>query len=139
VAEDAVPELDDTVARSGRQSLRIRFGGKANVDYRHTSQITLATTPGSYRLQGFVRASGLTTDQGIGLRVFDLDNATRVDVRTDQVLGTTDWKEITGLVQVPRETKQLVVQVVRPRSWKFDNRIAGTAWIDDVSLTRIDE
>ena len=43
VDDDAVPALDDTVARSGRQSLRIRFDGQANVDYSHTSLMTVAT------------------------------------------------------------------------------------------------
>jgi len=28
--------------------------------------------------------------------------------------------------------------LVRQRSWKFDNKIGGTAWIDDVELRRVD-
>ena len=54
------------------------------------------------------------------------------------IAGTTDWKRIEQIVRVPDDTRLLAVQVVRPRSLKFDSLIGGTAWIDDVSLARIE-
>lgn len=131
--DDVEVALDAGVARTGSRSLRVRFGGKENVNYGHTSQTTFLT-PGVYRFQAFVRAREITTDQGIGFRIFDPEGSGRVDVRTAQVVGTNDWKRIEQLVRVPDETRLLVTQIVRPRSWKFDSHIGGTAWIDDVSL-----
>jgi hypothetical protein len=115
----------------------VRFGGKANVTYSHTFETTFVT-PGVYRFRAFVRSQAITTDQGIGFHIFDPEGSSHLDIKTEQVTGTTDWKTIEQLVRVPPETKLLTIQIVRPRSWKFDSDIAGTAWIDDVTLARIE-
>jgi O-antigen ligase len=135
--DDVEVELDASVARTGARSLRVRFGGKANVAYSHTFETTFVT-PGLYRFQAFVRSQGITTDQGIGFHIFDAEGSSPVDLKTEQVTGTTDWKQIEQIVRVPPETKLLTVQIVRARSWKFDSHIAGTAWIDAVTLARIE-
>lgn len=128
--------IDRSVARSRARSLRIRFAGKENVSYSHVSETTFLM-PGIYRFQAFVRAHGITTDQGVAFHIFDAEDSRRLDVRTDQVVGTTEWKPIEQTVRVSPETKLLTVQVVRQKSLKFDSQIAGTAWIDDVSLIKI--
>ena len=135
--DDVEVALDGNMARSGARSLRVRFGGKENVTYSHTSQTALMT-PGVYRFEAFVRAQDVTTDRGIGFRIFEAEGISRVDVRTELTAGTTDWKKIEQIVRVPHEAGPLTVQVVRPRSLKFDSLIGGTAWIDDVSLARIE-
>jgi hypothetical protein len=135
--DDVEVELDASVARTGARSLRVRFGGKENVTYSHTFETTFVT-PGLYRFQAFVRSQGITTDQGIGFHIFDAEGSSRVNVKTEQVTGTTDWKKIEHIVRVPPGTKLITVQVVRPRSWKFDSHIAGTAWIDAVTLAKIE-
>ncbi len=137
VHDDVEVALDASVARTGARSLRVRFEGKENVNYNHTSETTFVT-PGVYRFQAFVHTQDITTDQGIGFRIFDAEGSSRVDLRTEQVAGTTDWKRIEQIVRVPHETRLLTVQVVRPASLKFDSLISGTAWIDDVSLARLE-
>ena len=72
------------------------------------------------------------------LRIVDAEQSSRVDLTTELIAGTTDWKRIEQIVRVPHDTRLLAVQVVRPRSLKFDSLIGGTAWIDDVSLARIE-
>lgn len=129
--------LDASVARTGARSLRIRFGGKENVSYNHTSE-TSFVTPGLYRFEAFIRARDITTDRGIGFRIVDAEGSSRVDVSTELVAGTTEWKRIEQIVRVPDHTRLLAIQVVRPPSWKFDSLIGGTAWIDDVSLARVE-
>jgi O-antigen ligase len=135
--DDVEVALDGSVARSGARSLRVRFGGKENVSYSHTSE-TSSVTPGVYRFEAFIRAQDITTDRGIGFRIVDPEQSSRVDLRTELIAGTTDWKRIEQIVRVPHETRLLAVRVVRPRSLKFDSLIGGTAWIDDVSLARIE-
>lgn len=58
---------------------------------------------------------------------------------TPAVIGTTNWTPIEQDIRVARETRLLVIRVVRRPSLKFDSVISGTAWIDDVSLTRLNE
>jgi O-antigen ligase len=135
--DDVKVAPDGTVARTGGTSLRLRFAGNTNVNYQDTSQRTFVM-PGFYRFQAFVRTRGITTDQGIGFHICDTDGSGKVDVRTEQVIGTNDWKRIEQIVQVPYDVRLLVVRLIRQPSLKFDSDIAGTAWVDDVSLTRIE-
>jgi hypothetical protein len=37
-------------------------------------------------------------------------------------------------LRIRAATRLILVQVCRMPSWKFDNKIRGEAWIDDVSL-----
>src|SRR5204862_2946690 len=53
---------------SGKHSLKLQFDGQENMDYGGPYQ-TAWVTPGVYRFQGFVRADGITTDQGIRFRI----------------------------------------------------------------------
>jgi hypothetical protein len=90
-----------------------------------------------YRFVAYVRTDHLTTDQGLSFHVFDPASGRRLDVRTEQVNGTNDWTKLEQSFCVGRQTKLIEVQVVRLASWKFDNKISGTAWIDSVSLTKV--
>ena len=135
--DDVKVTIDPAVAHSGSRSLKIQFGGKANVNYDRTSQRAFVK-PGRYRFSAYIRAEGITTDQGIAFRIFDAESSGHLDVRTEQVTGTTDWKKVEKIVAVPSGTRLVEVQIIRPSSWRFDSFIAGTAWIDTVSLSRVE-
>jgi len=135
--DDVKVTIDPGVAHTGSHSLRIQFGGKANVNFDRISQKAFVK-PGRYRFSAFVRAAGVTTDQGIAFHIFDGESSAHLDVRTEQVTGTADWKNIEKIVTVPPGTRLLTIQVIRPASWRFDSFIAGTAWIDTVSLSRVE-
>jgi hypothetical protein len=135
--DDVRVRLDSGVARSGRRSLRIEFGGKKNVNYNYTSQSTLIG-PGVYRFRAFVRTRDITTDQGVGFHLFGSDGSARVDVTTTSVTGTSDWRPVEQTFRVPDGLRLLTIQVVRQQSLKFNSLIGGTGWVDDVSLTRIE-
>jgi tetratricopeptide (TPR) repeat protein len=124
---------DTAVAHSGRRSLEILFEGKANLGYEHISQ-DVVLKPGNYLFKAFIRTSEITTDKGIGFRVYDPDAPVNLDMRTKQLRGTGEWTELETPVPVKEQTKRIRVQVVRDRSEKFDDKIKGTAWIDDVRL-----
>jgi len=135
--DDVKVTIDPSVAHTGSRSLKIQFGGKANVNYDRISQRAFVK-PGRYRFSAFIRAEGVTTDQGIGFRISDAESSGHLDVKTEQVTGSTDWRKIEKIVSVPPGTRLLTIQVVRPASWRFDSFIAGTAWIDTVSLSRVE-
>lgn len=126
-------ERDAAVASSGRWSLRIRFEGKENVAYNHVSQREVVK-PGTYRFEAEMRASEITTDQGVGFRIVDAEDGRRLDVRTERLRGTTDWRRVELRFRTPERTKLVEIQVVREPSLKFDNKISGTVWIDEVVL-----
>jgi hypothetical protein len=79
----------------------------------------------------------LTTDQGIRFRICDAELPARLDVIFGQFTGTTPWSPVEQDLAVPPQTKLLRVQVIRQPSMKFDNKVSGTAWIDELRLEPI--
>jgi tetratricopeptide (TPR) repeat protein len=118
---------DSKMSHEGKFSLRIDFDGKENPAYQHVSQ-KIFLEPGTYQLKAFVRTEGITTEQGVGL---SMDS-----VATEQVKGTTDWKELAQTIKF-REPSLHRLVVFRRHSWKIANRLSGTVWLDDIQLIRV--
>lgn len=118
---------------SGKYALRVRFEGEANVSYAHTSQMVWVTA-GEYRFEARMRTEGITTNKGLRFRIFDAEAARRLDLLTDELVGTHDWKRVERVFTVPAETNLVTIQLIREPSLKFDNKIKGTGWVDAVSL-----
>lgn len=78
----------------------------------------------------------VTTDSGLFFHIFDPESPERLDVRKEQILGTTPWRRLASEFFVPAETRLVIVQVLRARSNRLDDEIGGTVWFDDVSLSR---
>jgi hypothetical protein len=92
---------------------------------------------GQYHFHASIRTEGLTTDQGIRFRICDAELPARLDVIVGQFKGTMPWSPVEQDLGVPPQTKLLRVQVIRQPSMKFDNKIMGTAWIDELRLEPI--
>lgn len=116
--------------------MRIRFQGEGNVDYGHVSQ-TAVVEPGVYRFEAQLRTEGLTTDEGVAFRIFDPESRARLDVWTESFTESRDWTRVEKTLRVVPGTRLVEVRVARKPSWKFDNKIQGTAWVDAVSLEKV--
>ena len=127
---------DCTTAWSGNCSLRISFAGTQNLDFAAASQLAFVQS-GPHRFHASIRTEGLTTDQGIRFRICDAELPARWDVIFGQFTGTTPWSPVEQDLVVPPQTKLLRVQVIRQPSMKFDNKVSGTAWIDELRLEPI--
>ena len=137
LGEDVQIVRDGSVAHTGKYSLRVRFGGKENVNYRQTWERAFVR-PGNYRFEAFIRTQDITTDRGIGFHIVDSENQSHLDVKTGQLIGTNDWTKIEQPIHVPEGAKLLTILIIREPSLKFDNQIGGTAWIDSLRLVRLD-
>jgi hypothetical protein len=124
---------DSTVAFSGSSSLQIVFDGENNIDFNSVTHDIVAR-PGGYHFEAWIRTSELTTDQGIGFRL--VDSSGQMNLQTARVIGTHDWTPIHLDFTLSGAVRLLRLEVVRQPSWKFDNKISGKAWIDNVSLIR---
>ena len=134
--DGAEVERDSTVAKQGAWSLRVRFDGKVNLAYNHIAQKTIAR-PGTYRFEAWIRTEAITTDQGVGWRIFDAESPSRLNLLFENRVGSAEWTKLEKAFVVPPETRLLEVQLVRRPSLKFDNKISGTVWIDAVSLAAV--
>jgi len=123
------------VFQTGSWSLRIRFNGTENVNYHHLTQ-RVVVEPGRHHFRAQVRTDGVTTDQGVGFRIFAVDRTSSLNFETAPTVGTADWTAVETTFTVPRQTRLLEIQAFRRQSRKFDSKIDGTVWIDDVSLVK---
>lgn len=122
------------VHHDGRWSLQLAFTGTANVDYHSVFQEVLPK-PGKWRLQAFVRTEGITTDEGVLVRIYDAAQPAWLDIRTDALTGTHDWTKLERAFEVGPKTTLLRLEIARQPSIKFDNKIEGKAWVDSIRLT----
>jgi hypothetical protein len=120
--------LDSATAHSGHSSLRMEFDGSANLDFHHIAQ-RVWLPPGRYRLTAWMRTSNLSSDQGLALVLNG--------VSTPALTGSHDWTMVAADVTVGDGASAGEVSVVRQRSWRFDGKLQGVVWIDDVALRRI--
>jgi tetratricopeptide (TPR) repeat protein len=132
-AEGVEVDRDCTTAWSGKCSLRIRFAGTQNLGFAAASQLAFVW-PGAYRFHAFVRTDALTTDQGVRFRISDAEAPARLDEVFGEFTGSSPWSSVDHDLVVAPETRLLRIEVVRQRSMKFDNKIDGTAWIDQLKL-----
>jgi hypothetical protein len=136
---DAIPGVtvgrDLAVAAEGKASLRLDFDRTANVSDCGVSQ-RIILSPGAYYFEARMRTVDITTDQGLGFRVFDPANTGFPDVSTGRLTGTHDWTLLSVSFNVRPAAQLVEVRVVRAPSLKFDNKLGGTAWIDSLVLRR---
>jgi tetratricopeptide (TPR) repeat protein len=137
---ESTPDVEATrvqdVSRDGQWSVKLTFGGQTNVDYHGVYQDTVVK-PGQWKLRGFLKLDGITTDQGISIRVYDLAQPSRLDARTDARTGSSFWNEVERAFVVGPETKLVRVEIMRDQSRKIDSKIAGGVWVDSIDLSPI--
>ncbi len=127
--------VDSVEAFDGKRCVRIEFDGARNVDYGHLFQYVLVRPGTRYRFSAYMRTEGITTDSGPRFQVFDAYDAAKEFATTENKVGTTGWTEQRLELKTPADTRLLLIRVARPASSKFENKIAGSAWIDEVRLT----
>lgn len=126
--------LDRTNPKDGDWSIHITFHGDDNIPYDNVIQ-TARVRPGPHHLRAWISTDGITTNEGLRVRVFDPETPARMDYRTSPITGTHDWMLLDEPVTIPSQTNLVSVEICRTPSQKFDNKIAGSAWIDQVSLS----
>ena len=129
---------DTSNYRSASHALLVQFGGKENLDYASVYQFVKVSPLSSYRLQAFMRTSGITTDSGPRLELRDAYDYVALYKLTDNMVGTTQsWEPILLDFNTGPKTTLLALTLRRPPSQRIDNRIAGKVWLDDVRITRL--
>jgi hypothetical protein len=130
--------LDGSSYHSPSHALHIRFSGRENVDYRHAFQYVRVEPGRSYRLRGFLKTEGITTDSGPRLEVQDAYDVTALRKFSEMITGSTGgWSQVILDFTTGPRTELVIVSVARLPSAKIDSLIAGKIWVDDLSLTAI--
>jgi hypothetical protein len=132
--DGVVITLDTKEKHSGNRSLRLTFNGLRNVNFSDVCQYVAVRPSTTYRFSAWVRTRDISTDQGVRFGLHSVDDSGNSIAWTEDVRGTQQWTQ----VQVPwtsgNDVRELQLCVSRLPSAKFDSKIGGSAWIDDVAL-----
>ncbi len=127
-------DFDRESKHSGARALRIRFDGSANFDFRGVYQYVVVEPATTYRLSGWLRSEDVSTDSGVRLFAFDPRDPATTGRPTADVIGTEPWRKLELTLTTGPQTRVLVIGPRRIPSIKLDNKLRGTAWLDDVAL-----
>jgi tetratricopeptide (TPR) repeat protein len=126
--------LDTKEKHSGNRSLRLTFNGLRNVDFNDVCQYVVVQPATSYRFSAWVETRSLSTDQGVRFRLHSVGDSINSIAWTEDVRETQPWTRIALPWTSGKDVRQLQICVSRRPSAKFDSKIRGSAWIDDVIL-----
>jgi len=135
----AVFRFDENFAHAGKRALRIDFDGTANVDFQNLRQLCPVEPGRSYHFAAYVRLDEISTDSGIRFAIYDTFHPASLQILTPDLVGSHPWSLIEADLITGYETHLVTIAVRRLPSWKFDNKLRGTVWVDDVSLMPVPE
>ena len=132
---DTSIDFDPQVGPDGSRVVRLDFTGGGNVNVVAPLQYVPVEPNQAYHFHASMRTDSITTESGMRFAISDPNHKDAVNVVTDNVTGTQPWMSVGADVTTGPETHFLLVQLVRSPSRLFDNKLDGTVWIGDISLT----
>jgi tetratricopeptide (TPR) repeat protein len=141
--EDPIPgaayEIDTNVVHAGSRAVRVTFDGSANVNFQHLWQFVAVEPNHRYHFTAYLRLDQVSTDSGVRFLIFDPSHAGALQIQTPSLTGSQPWSPVEQDIQTSPMTNLLVIALRRAPSWKFDNKLSGSVWLDDVSLVSAPE
>jgi hypothetical protein len=129
--------LDSKEKHSGKHSLRLTFNGLNNVNFNDVCQYIAVQPSTAYRFSAWVQTRSLSTDQGVRFGLQSFSESANSIAWTDDLQGTQPWTQIELPWTSGKDVQELHLCVSRKPSAKFDSKISGSAWIDDVALVPV--
>jgi hypothetical protein len=121
---------------SGKRSLRVSFDGSSDISFYDVCQAVPTEAGTAYELSAWMKSKDLTTDQGVRIElrpgIPGMNGAVTTDIR-----GTQPWTRFATIWSAAKENQEVQICLRRDPSDQEDNKIRGTAWVDDVALTPI--
>lgn len=127
-------ENDSQPAPSGSRALRLDFIGGSNLALGAPSQYVPVAPNRSYHFHASIRTEEITTESGMRFSITDPNHTGALNVLTDNFTGSHPWSSVDADVTTGPDTHFLLVELFRDPSRLFENKLAGTVWIADVSL-----
>ena len=120
----------------GSYSLRVFFAGYKNISFGNLYQIVPVEPLKSYRLTYRWRSEKITTDQGPFVEIYGYDQK-GLYRKGPMIRGTNDWLAEAIEFIPPEGCQAIIVRLRRHPSHRFDCNIAGTLWLDDFRLEKV--
>ena len=136
--EGAAISVDSLNSLEGGRSLRIDFDGMHNLEFYHVFQYVLVKPNTRYRFSGSARVKGISTDSGPRFQIFDAYDTRVLFSSSSNMVGSSEWLTQQLEFKTGVDSQLLIIRVARPASRKFDNRIAGTAWVCKIHIKSLE-
>ena len=127
--------IDSAVQHSGNHSLRVDFTGGTNLDFAGVWQFVPVDPSTTYDFRYFMMTHAITTESGMRFEILD-PGGPSVNLQTSEMTGSNPWTPVSVQVSTGASTHFLQVRLRRFPSRLFDNKLSGTVWVDDVTLTK---
>jgi hypothetical protein len=124
---------DASAPHSGRRALRLQFGGAQNINFQAVWQDVPVETGRRYRFEGFLRTSSITTDSGVRFEIM-FPGTSQAPIILDNLTEDHPWTLQTAEFTPAADVHVARIMLYRPPSQRLNNKLAGTAWVDDVSI-----
>lgn len=134
-APGVVATVDPFMAYTGRRSLRLSFT-KSRVDFSNVSQLIPVHPHSTYALQAHIRTDGFTGPKGITVEAIDPHDG--VLARTDLIGGTRDWTPVVAQFRTSGAAQTITLRVHSEPPPPYLPPLSGSAWIDNVSLMKVE-
>ncbi|MHB8412420.1 MAG: tetratricopeptide repeat protein [Candidatus Acidiferrales bacterium] len=125
---------DSSIAHAGKRAMRITFDGTLNLDFQNFYELVPIEPGHQYHFSAYLRTRGISTDSGIGFVVFDPLHCSAPQRSTSTLIGTHPWTLLAANISTAPGTNLIEIALRRKPSEKFDNKLSGTVWVDDVTL-----
>jgi tetratricopeptide (TPR) repeat protein len=127
-------DFDTEVKHSGARSARLIFDGSKNLAYQDLFQNVPVSPATRYHFQGFLHTDQISTESGMRFEILDPKDQQQLDVLTSNETGTLPWTlEQLDFTTGP-QTRLILIRLARRPSQRFDNKLRGSVWVDDLSL-----
>ena len=132
---DAEMSVDPEPAPNGSRAIRIDFNGGSNLLISAPAQFVPVEPRRRYHFHGYIRTEGITTESGMRFYITDPNHNGALSVETDNLTGSHSWTPAEADFETGPDTHFLLVELYRAESRLFENKIEGTVWIADISVT----
>jgi tetratricopeptide (TPR) repeat protein len=119
---------------SGR-AVRLDFEGGTNLDLHAPVEYVPVEPNQTYHFRADMRTQGVTTESGVHFAIMDPNHPGQLNANTPDLTGSHAWAAVEIDMKTGGDTHFLLIRLLRTPSRLFENRLAGTAWIANVSLT----
>jgi tetratricopeptide (TPR) repeat protein len=124
--------LDGEQFHQGSRSVSIAFDGQADAD-TGLSQFVAVAPNTRYNFSAYVKTDNIFAAQGPQFAISDAYTQKPPLLLTEDLLGTCDWRQVSGSFKTSPGTDLVLLKIIRPGG---ASPITGRLWVDDVTVVR---
>jgi tetratricopeptide (TPR) repeat protein len=129
-------DYDSSNPHSGKRALKLAFDGEQNPGFETVYQHVMVRPNTRYHFEAYIRTAGMTTESGVHFLISP-EGTTQPKIILDNVSGDHAWEKQSADFTTGPDVHRLILELYRIKSVRFDNKLSGAAWVDDISIVPV--